>query len=184
MSITKVVVFLTVNPTKSVLHFYEFSTIFYAFYKFLQKGYTIEDVSLRLGPWKDSGPRNWVPRPTGRRARRKSAGSGGAPGRGTARGRVHAHLGPIGCRGWHTAGTAAAAAIPVRPAHGVDHTRRYGHEGGIWTAPNDLVGRDGLDYSSAAPAFMAGGTVRMGGSVWHTQGQAATLSRCSRVTAC
>jgi hypothetical protein len=100
MSITKVVVFLTVNPTKSVLHFYEFSTIFYAFYKFLQKGYTIEDVSLRLGPWKDSGPHNWVPRPTGRRARRKSGGSGGALGRGTTRGRVHAHLGPIGSCGW------------------------------------------------------------------------------------
>jgi hypothetical protein len=100
MSITKVVVFLTVNPTKSVLHFYEFSTIFYAFYKFLQKGYTIEDVSLRLGPWKDSGPHNWVPRSTGRRACRKSGGSGGALGRGTTRGRVHAHLGPIGSRGW------------------------------------------------------------------------------------
>jgi hypothetical protein len=74
--------------------------IFYAFYKILQKGYTIEDVSLRLGPSKDSGPRNWVPRPTGRRARRKSGGSGGAPGRGTTWGRVHAHLGPIGSRGW------------------------------------------------------------------------------------
>jgi hypothetical protein len=58
MSITKVAVFSTKTPRKLVLHFSEFSTIFYAIYKFLQKGYTIEDVSLRLGPWKDSGPCN------------------------------------------------------------------------------------------------------------------------------
>jgi hypothetical protein len=76
VSITKVVVFFTANPTKSVLYFSEFSTIFYAFYKFLQKGYTIEDVSLRLGPWKDLGPHNWVPRPTGRRARRRRSRPG------------------------------------------------------------------------------------------------------------
>jgi hypothetical protein len=100
VSITKVVVLFTKVPTKFSLQFSEFSSIFYTFYKIQQKGYTIEDVSLRLGPWKDSGPRNWVPRPTGRRARRKSGGSGGTPGRGTARGRVHAHLGPIGGRVW------------------------------------------------------------------------------------
>jgi hypothetical protein len=100
VSITKVVVFFTTSPTKMVWHFSEFFTIFYAFYKFQQNGYTIEDITLRLGPWKDSGPRNWVPRPTGRRARQKSGGSGGAPGRGTARGRVYAHLGSIGSRGW------------------------------------------------------------------------------------
>jgi hypothetical protein len=93
VSITKVVVFPTTKPTKLVWHFSEISTIFYAFYKFLQKGCTVEDVSLRLGPWRDSRPCNWVPRPMGRRARRKSGGSGGAPGRGTARGQVHAHLG-------------------------------------------------------------------------------------------
>jgi hypothetical protein len=93
VSITKVVVLSTTNPTKLVWHFSEISTIFYAFYKFLQKGCTIEDVSLRLGPWKDSGPCNWVPRPTGRRTRRKSGGSGGAPDRGTARGQLQAHLG-------------------------------------------------------------------------------------------
>jgi hypothetical protein len=43
VSITKVVVFFTTNPTKFSLHFFEFSTIFYAFYKFLQTGNTIED---------------------------------------------------------------------------------------------------------------------------------------------
>jgi hypothetical protein len=85
VSITKVVVFSTTSPTKFISHFSEFPTIFYTFYKFLQIGYTIEDVTLRLGPWKDLGPRNWVPRPTGRRARRKSGGSGGAPGRGKGR---------------------------------------------------------------------------------------------------
>jgi hypothetical protein len=88
--IKKVVVFSTTNPTKLVWHFSEISTIFYAFYKLQQKGYTIEDITLRLGPWKDSGSCNWVPRPTGRRARRNSDG---APGRGTARGQVHVHLG-------------------------------------------------------------------------------------------
>jgi hypothetical protein len=45
------------------MHFSEFPTIFYAFYKFLQKEYTIEDASLLLGPWKEIGTRNWVPRP-------------------------------------------------------------------------------------------------------------------------
>jgi hypothetical protein len=34
--ITKVVVFITTNPKKLVLHVSEFSTIFYTFYKFLQ----------------------------------------------------------------------------------------------------------------------------------------------------
>jgi hypothetical protein len=98
VSITKVVVFSTTNPTKLFLKFYELSTIFYAFYKFQQNGYTIEDVTLRRGPRKDLGPRNWVLRPTGQRARRKSGGSGGAPGRGKGRGGPQAHLGRIGAR--------------------------------------------------------------------------------------
>jgi hypothetical protein len=98
VSITKVVVFSTTNPTKLVLHFSEFSTIFYAFYKFQQNGYTIEDVTLRRGPRKHLGPRNWVPRLTGRRAHRKSGGSGGAPGRGNGRGGPQAHLGRVGAR--------------------------------------------------------------------------------------
>jgi hypothetical protein len=84
------------NPTKLILHFSEFSTIFYVFYKFQQNGYTIEDALLRLGPWKDLGPRNWVPILTGRRARQNSGGSGSAPGRVKVRGRVHAHLGWVG----------------------------------------------------------------------------------------
>jgi hypothetical protein len=45
---TKVVVFSTSNPTKFVWHFSELPTIFYAFYKFLQTGYTIE-VSFCTG---------------------------------------------------------------------------------------------------------------------------------------
>jgi hypothetical protein len=98
VSITKVVLFLTTNPTKLVLHFSEFFTIFYTFYKFQQNGYTIEDVTLRRGPRKDFGPRNWVPRPTGRRARRKSGGSSGALARGKGRGGPQAHLGRVGAR--------------------------------------------------------------------------------------
>jgi hypothetical protein len=45
MSITKVVGFSTTNTKKLSLHFSEFSTIFYAFYKFQKIGYTIEDAS-------------------------------------------------------------------------------------------------------------------------------------------
>jgi hypothetical protein len=50
VSITKVVVFITTNPTKLVLLFSEFSTIFYAIYKNQQNCNTIEDVVLRRGP--------------------------------------------------------------------------------------------------------------------------------------
>jgi hypothetical protein len=39
--ITKVVGLFTTNPTKLVLHFSEFSTIFYGFYKNQQNGFTI-----------------------------------------------------------------------------------------------------------------------------------------------
>jgi hypothetical protein len=38
VSITKVIVFFTTNPKKLILQFYEFSTNFYTFYKFLPKG--------------------------------------------------------------------------------------------------------------------------------------------------
>jgi hypothetical protein len=43
VSITKVVVFFTTNPTKFSLQFSKFATNFYAFYKFLQTANTIED---------------------------------------------------------------------------------------------------------------------------------------------
>jgi hypothetical protein len=46
------------------------------------------------------GPSNWVPRPKGRRARRISGGSGGAPDWGRVRGRPHPHPGLGGGRGW------------------------------------------------------------------------------------
>jgi hypothetical protein len=127
VSITKVVVFFITNPTKLGLHFSEFCTIFYAFYKFRQKGYTIEDITLRLGPWKDSGPCNWVPRPTGRRARRKSGGSGGAAGWGMARGRMHAHLGWVG--GLGSGGGVAGVGFRRWPAAVAAEARGSGEEG-------------------------------------------------------
>jgi hypothetical protein len=40
------------SKKKLNLHFSEFSTILYAFYKFLQKEYTIEVSTLRTDPWK------------------------------------------------------------------------------------------------------------------------------------
>jgi hypothetical protein len=52
VSITKVVLFFTTNPTKLSLKFSEFSTIFHAFYKFLQTRYTIEVIVLHRSPWK------------------------------------------------------------------------------------------------------------------------------------
>jgi hypothetical protein len=60
--------FSTTNTIKLSLHLSEFSTIFYAFYKFQQIGYTIEGALLRLDPWKELGRSYWVPRPKGRGA--------------------------------------------------------------------------------------------------------------------
>jgi hypothetical protein len=61
VSITKVVVLFTMNPKKLSLHLSEFSTIFYVFYKFQQNGYTIENVLLRLGPWKETNSLRYAP---------------------------------------------------------------------------------------------------------------------------
>jgi hypothetical protein len=115
--ISKVVVFFTMNSTKLVLKIFDFSTIFYTFYKFLQICNTIEDVLLRRGPYnfskshactprlhqtprKDLGACNWVLGRGRRRARRNSDSSGGSPGRGMTVGCVHAHLGPGRSRSW------------------------------------------------------------------------------------
>jgi hypothetical protein len=57
----KGVVLFTMNPTKLSLHFSEFSTIFYTFYKFQQNGYTIEDALLRLSPWKETDSLRYAP---------------------------------------------------------------------------------------------------------------------------
>jgi hypothetical protein len=91
--ITKVVVFFTTIPKKLVLQFFEFYTIFYTFYKFLQNCNTIEDELLRRDPCKDSGPRNWVPRPWEAAAPAEIRLAGRAPGRGGGGARSQAHLG-------------------------------------------------------------------------------------------
>jgi hypothetical protein len=49
VSITKVVVCFTTNPIKLSLQFSEFSTHFYAFYKFLQKGGSLLKIHLSTG---------------------------------------------------------------------------------------------------------------------------------------
>jgi hypothetical protein len=46
------VVFSTTNPTKLSLQFSEFSTIFYAFYKFQQKTNTISEQTFKQAPGK------------------------------------------------------------------------------------------------------------------------------------
>jgi hypothetical protein len=58
---------VTSNPTKLVLHFSEFSSIFYAIYKNQQRHFTIEvsdfyqgPWTLRIGPQKNLNPCNWV----------------------------------------------------------------------------------------------------------------------------
>jgi hypothetical protein len=109
VNITKVAVLFTTVPTKFRLKFSEFPTIFYTFYKFLQKENTIEDASLLLGPWKEIGTRNWVPRPWEAAAPAKFRRAGYAPDRGTARGGPQAHQGAIGGRGWGRDVTGAGA---------------------------------------------------------------------------
>jgi hypothetical protein len=73
----KVVWFFTRSPTKFVLHFSNFSMIFYGFSKLQPNCNSIEDSHLRVGPWtvlipyrctlelqigpqKDLRPHNWV----------------------------------------------------------------------------------------------------------------------------
>jgi hypothetical protein len=127
VSITKVVVLITRNPTKFVLHFSEFPTILYAFYKSLQKEYTIEDAFLRLGPWKEIGTRNWVPRPWEAAAPAKFRRAGRTPGRGSGGARPHAHLGPEGGRSW--GGGAAGEGARRWPAAAAAAAQGSGEDG-------------------------------------------------------
>jgi hypothetical protein len=142
VSITKVVVLFTTNPTKLSLHFSEFSMIFYTFYNFQHIGYTIEvpfctgvlrtfycltDTPLVCTKHpRETWPLATPPLAVGaarlagiRRDWRRSR-----PGEG--RGRPHAHLGSGGGRSWggEVAGVGArrwpaAAAVAARaPARG------------------------------------------------------------------
>jgi hypothetical protein len=60
--ITKVVGFFTTNPTKLVLHFYDFSTILYGIYKKQPKHFYYLSYQLQGGPRKElflqCGPRD------------------------------------------------------------------------------------------------------------------------------
>jgi hypothetical protein len=56
----------TTNPTKFVLHFSDFSTMFYEFYKYRENHFTIGVTTLQEGPRKDFFPCNVAPgRPAG-----------------------------------------------------------------------------------------------------------------------
>jgi hypothetical protein len=59
--ITKVVGYFTTNPTKLVLHFCDFSVMFYAIYKNQQTHFTILVALLHGGPRKDLGFCNVAP---------------------------------------------------------------------------------------------------------------------------
>jgi hypothetical protein len=118
------------NPTKLVLQFSEFSTIFYEIYKNRQNCNTIEDVVLRRDPVTFQSlthlplDRTKLPGKTwglamgslavgGGGLAGNSGSSGGSPGRGTTVGCAHAHLGP-GCS-WSWGGKLASVGNRRRP---------------------------------------------------------------------
>jgi hypothetical protein len=72
--------FVTTNPKKLVLHFYDFSKIFYAIYKNQQGHFIISVTNLQAGPRKDFPLCNVTP---GGRwpARRRNSGEAGSRGR-------------------------------------------------------------------------------------------------------
>jgi hypothetical protein len=81
---TKVVGYFTMNRTNLVLHFSDFSVIFYAIYKNQPKGFTISVDLLQQGPYKESEFRNVVPgRPgSGGSAKFRPTAGRGRPGAG------------------------------------------------------------------------------------------------------
>jgi hypothetical protein len=139
------------NPTILVLHFSDFSTIFYGFYNFQPKHqyylrtplhaghWKVSDSreyapGLRKSPWKDLGARNWVPRHGRRRLGPKSgevaAGVGGerwGKGSGPHRRPI---CGLVGGEGWTAEGaprlSAAATAGAAAPARGRHRLRAGG----------------------------------------------------------
>jgi hypothetical protein len=125
--ITKVVGFLSMNPTKLVLQFSEFPTIFYTFYKILQSSNTIEDGIYHRDPCKESGKCNWVPRPWEAAAPAEFRRAGGAPGRASDGTRLGSHLGSTGGRSWD--GGAAGVGDRRRPAAVAAAARVSGEEG-------------------------------------------------------
>jgi hypothetical protein len=70
------------NPTKFVLHFYDFSVIFYVIYKKQPKHFYYLSYQLQGGPRKELQFRNVVPRRTGRRGSPELSHSGAGFGRG------------------------------------------------------------------------------------------------------
>jgi hypothetical protein len=93
--ITKVVGYCTVNPTKLVLHFYDFPVIFYAIYKKQEINLTIGVHLLQRGPWKDFYVCNVALGRSGRRRWEKSGELAGARGRGRTGEGSRGALGPV-----------------------------------------------------------------------------------------
>jgi hypothetical protein len=69
--ITKAVGYFTTNPTKLVLHFSNFSLIFYEIYKNHEITFTIGVHLLQQGPWKEVLFSNVVLGAAGRRGEAK-----------------------------------------------------------------------------------------------------------------
>jgi hypothetical protein len=59
--------YFATNPTKLVLYFSDFSTIFYVIYKNQENHFTIWVIKLQEGPWKEMLLCNAVPGAAGRR---------------------------------------------------------------------------------------------------------------------
>jgi hypothetical protein len=155
------------NPTILVLHFSDFSTIFYGFYNFQPKHqyylrtplhaghWKVSDSreyapGLRKSPWKDLGARNWVPRHGRRRLGPKSgevaAGVGGerwGKGSGPHRRPICGLVGGVRVAGRGAprllAATAAGVAAPARGAAPAAHwdVEQFACEGREGTASSE-----------------------------------------------
>jgi hypothetical protein len=87
--------YITTNPKKLVLHFSDFSVIFYAIYKNQEITFTISVALLQQGPWKEIFLCNVVLGAAGRRGLAKFRRGSLRFGRGRGGGWLGAHLGSI-----------------------------------------------------------------------------------------
>jgi hypothetical protein len=115
MRIRKVVVFSPTNPTKLVLHFYDFSMIFYTIYKKQPNHFTIGVNLLQGGPRKEIFFCNVAPgrSTSGGPAKFRPTAGRGRPG--TGGGESKGCCGPILGVGWGQGGVRRGAAPAARP---------------------------------------------------------------------
>jgi hypothetical protein len=188
-------VFFTRNPTKLSLHFYDFSIIFYAFYKNQQICFTIGDPVLRVGPWKELGIHNYAPGShktpwnksnlaIGSSAKGAAWPAGSRRGRCRSRpgkrwGGTRAHLGARGRRSSSGRGAGdGARRWPVASCSGEVGARPSQCEP-AWASQSTREGARDLTRLRE----QAGGENRLGGA-WKTVARGATLGRQRRGVRC